>query len=120
MFIEDDPMLAEMYDLFLKVNGHESKIVQQPELAVGEVESWRPECIFLDLMMPKMNGNEVLIALKNNPATATIPTVMLTNYHDEQLAKECLAKGAIGFLLKSDFTAEWLERYLVELLDHPA
>ncbi len=72
------------------------------EEALTKVAASHPSIILLDVMMPKMNGLQVLEQLKNDPATRDIPVVMLSNLAgDDQAADTALAKGAAKYIVKS-------------------
>src|SRR5438093_13076008 len=67
-------------------------------LAIAQTE--RPDAIVLDVMMPEMNGWEVCRRLKSNPATASIPVVMLTAQDEPNLMDEAARHGAATLLTK--------------------
>lgn len=73
-----------------------------------------PTAIFLDHMMPGMDGFETLKALKASPATSAIPVVMYTSKEDEGYAQEAQARGAFGVLRKPPQSLE-IEQLLVAL-----
>lgn len=60
-----------------------------------------PDIIILDLMMPEMNGFEVLKVLQSDPDTVSIPIIILTSSINDQYKKKCLALGAVEYLDKS-------------------
>jgi len=53
--------------------------------------------------MPKMNGLELIDKLKEDESTKNIPVVILSNFSDEKLAKEAIAKGALAYVIKSEY-----------------
>ena len=59
-----------------------------------------PDLIILDILMPKMNGNELFEKLKSNPKTSKIPIIFLTASVNSPIAKELLAEGTNKFMLK--------------------
>jgi CheY-like chemotaxis protein len=59
-----------------------------------------PKVIFLDLKMPKVNGNEVLAKLKQDERTRKIPVVMFTSSQEPRDIKECFDLGANSYLVK--------------------
>ncbi len=101
--IEDEKMLLKYmvsslsleasFRVVSALNGEEGE-----KLIIAE----KPDLVFLDIMMPKKNGFEVLESIKNNAATKNIPIVVLSNLgqdKDIQLAKEL---GATDYLVKVD------------------
>jgi two-component system response regulator len=59
-----------------------------------------PKVVFLDLKMPKVNGNEVLAKLKQDERTRKIPVVMFTSSQEPRDIKECYALGANSYIVK--------------------
>src|SRR5476649_2764763 len=87
-----------------------TRILERYELAVDGVESaeqaleylahHRPDVIFMDHLMPGMDGFQALQAIKNNPQTATIPIMMYTSQEGELYLGQARALGAVGVLPK--------------------
>ena len=87
-----------------------TRILERYELAVDGVDSaeqalsylaqQRPDVIFMDHLMPGMDGFQALTAIKNNPRTATIPIMMYTSQEGELYLSQARALGAIGVLPK--------------------
>ena len=87
-----------------------TRILERYELAVDGVESaeqaieylthQRPDVIFMDHLMPGMDGFQALQAIKNNPQTATIPIMMYTSQEGELYLGQARALGAVGVLPK--------------------
>src|SRR3984957_16165657 len=87
-----------------------TRILERYELAVDGVESaeqaieyltiQRPDVIFMDHLMPGMDGFQAVQAIKNNPRTATIPIMMYTSQEGELYLSQARALGAIGVLPK--------------------
>ena len=80
------------------------------------VKKVKPTLILLDIMMPKMSGLEVLKKLKSDNETASITVLMLTNFGEEKIVKEAIAKGAKGVLIKSDYPPDKLVNKIDEYL----
>src|SRR5580698_550003 len=87
-----------------------TRILERYELAVDGVETaeqaieyltvQRPDVIFMDHLMPGMDGFQAVQAIKNNPRTATIPIMMYTSQEGELYLSQARALGAIGVLPK--------------------
>ncbi len=69
---------------------------------LAKVKSQKPDLILLDIMMPEMNGLEVLERLKGDPDTKEIIVIVLTNLAGKQDAKLALDKGALKYIVKSE------------------
>lgn len=71
----------------------------------------RPCLILLDLSMPRMNGHEFLAELRQDPALASLPVVVLTSSQQEEDNSRMYALGLAGYLLKPTTSAEFLEMF---------
>jgi CheY-like chemotaxis protein len=74
--------------------------VESAEAAIGYLASRRPDVIFMDHMMPGMDGFQAVQAIKNDPRTATIPIMMYTSQEGEVYLGQARALGAVGVLPK--------------------
>jgi CheY-like chemotaxis protein len=102
LIVEDDPLMSRMYQKIFSFEKYEVAMAGDGEEALAKVVEFSPTIILLDVMMPKMNGLQVLERLKTNPATKSIPVVMLTNLAGQQDAETALSKGAVKYIVKSE------------------
>jgi CheY-like chemotaxis protein len=119
LFIEDDELMSEMYSLVLREPEFTTEVVKNGKEGIARAAAWHPDIILLDMMMPTMNGLEVLDALKSDPATASIPTAMLSNLDDETFKRQAKEKGAVGYFIKSDFTGREIKVKINDILGIP-
>ncbi len=91
----------DRYTLFLARNGGEAVMIASRE---------RPDLLFLDIMMPEMDGYEVCRSLKQNPSTADIRIVMLTAMAQDFDRRKALAVGADEYMTKPFSPKALLER----------
>src|ERR1700759_4637836 len=73
---------------------------ENAEAAIEYLASHRPDVIFMDHLMPGMDGFQAVQAIKNNPLTATIPIMMYTSQEGELYLSQARALGALGVLPK--------------------
>ena len=104
LLIEDDEAAAEMYRLRLAADGYTVIIATDGEEGLRRAVEDRPDLIYLDLRLPKMDGFEVLERLRASAATASIPVVIVTNYGEPELQQRGFRLGALEFLVKADTT----------------
>lgn len=104
-FVEDDPLMIRMYERIFKLNKMEVVMAFNGEEAVAKLPTLSPvpDIIMLDVMMPKMNGFQVLAFIKGNEALKNIPVIMLSNLAGKEDADRGLAMGAVAYLVKSEF-----------------
>jgi CheY-like chemotaxis protein len=101
LVVDDDRVVADMYRLALTRAGHDVSVANDGLAGLQLATTARPEFIFLDMRMPKMGGVEVLRSLVASDGTRNIPVVMLSNYDEPGLVKECLKLGAKEYLVKA-------------------
>jgi DNA-binding response OmpR family regulator len=116
LLIEDDPAVLEMYRMKLSLDGYVVNVATDGEDGINRAFALRPDIIFLDIRLPKKDGFEVLQALRENPATATTPVIMLSNYGEKELVERGLKLGAHEFLIKANTTPSSLSEGIGEWL----
>jgi CheY-like chemotaxis protein len=108
LIIEDDRDIRDVLTLVLGAEGHEVRTAADGIAALDDLrEDGRPDLILLDMMMPRLDGEGFLHALRGDPRTADIPTVIVTG-HPAVRAKAA-ELGATGFLAKPIELAELLD-----------
>lgn len=112
LLIEDDVEFAEMYRLRLEADDYAVEWASNGRDGLRLVDAWRPDLIFLDVRMPEMDGLEVLRTLRQNPATAAIPVVVLTNYDDEKLRSEGERLGILEWRTKMHATPAGISAWI--------
>lgn len=102
LLVDDDALLVRMYQKKLENDGYIVATADDGESALQRVQELKPDLILLDIIMPKLNGLDVLAILKDNQATANIPVILLTNVggSDEDAARG-LEMGAVAYLVKA-------------------
>lgn len=103
LLIEDDPLVVKMYRNVLSFEGFKMETSPNGAEGLQKAKEFKPDLIFLDIMMPKMNGIEVLEKLKKDPEMKNIPVIMLTNLAGADNAEEALKKGAFAYMVKSEY-----------------
>lgn len=113
---EDDDLLAELVEFKLQEAGYTVDRVRDGEAALETVRTTTPNALLLDIMLPGMDGFEVLRTLKADPANADLPVMVLTGRGLEQDVVNGLDLGASDYLVKPFMVKELLTR-LQRLLD---
>ena len=104
LIVDDDKMLAEMYQERLEIAGFPTVLCSDGEHALRVIHKENPDVILLDIMMPHLNGYQTLEALKSDPDTKDIPVIMLTALMRDFNRGKAVAAGAADFLIKSEIT----------------
>ena len=108
--------MSRMYQKIFTFEGHEVVLAYNGEEGLEKAVKDRPTIILLDVMMPKMNGLQLLEKLKLDPTTKTIPVVMLTNLAGQQDAETAIAKGAVKYIIKSEYEPKQIVNMVKEIL----
>jgi CheY-like chemotaxis protein len=106
LIVEDDQLMSRMYLRVFKFEGIEAELAENGKVGLDKLRDFHPDIILADVMMPVMNGEEMLVQLKADPATKDIPVIMLTNLADPQAAEETIAKGAEQYVVKSKYNPQ--------------
>lgn len=110
LVVDDDRVVADMYSLALSRAGHDVLVANDGLAALQMASTARPDIVFLDIRMPKMDGIEVLRNLSSVNRTKGIPVVMLSNYDEPGLVRESLSLGAKEYLVKAGTNPADLDR----------
>lgn len=102
LLVDDDTTLREMYDERLRIEGFEIVQAANGIDALQKLREIKPDIILLDVMMPKVNGFEVLKQLKENPASKDIPVIILTALIQDKDRLQGKQLGAADFIVKSE------------------
>lgn len=119
LIVEDDPLMQRMYQKAFTLAGYEVEVAGDGREGLEKATRGGPALILLDIMMPKMNGMEVLKELRANAETQSIPVVMLTNITSGSLeaAKHALTKGALEYIVKSDYEPQEVVQMVRKILE---
>ena len=104
LFIEDEKSLQEILGQVLKQHGFEVKEALNGQDGLDLVAKFEPDLILLDLILPKVNGFEVLEKIKGNEATKNIPVIILTNLEGSENVQRALELEAFDYLVKSNYS----------------
>ena len=104
LLVEDDPAVAGMYKLKLEMDGYKVTVAGDGEEGLRIARDLKPQLIFLDIRLPKMDGMTVLEAMRGDDRTRHIPVLILSNYGEPPLIERGLRLGAREYLLKSETT----------------
>jgi adenylate cyclase len=110
MLVDDDEFFLSMIGDTLTNHGHQVTPLDDGVTAISRAENEPPELILLDIIMPRMDGLEVLQILKQNPSTAQVPVILLTTQRSEEIMLRGLRGGADDVMFKPVSAEELLLR----------
>ena len=102
--IEDDHAISQMYRIKFEAEGFEVETAGNGKLGLKLAEDMRPDIILLDLMMPEMNGDEMLTILREKSWGKDIKVIILTNMGEQEAPKILKTLGARKFIVKAEMT----------------
>ena len=108
LLAEDDRFLRRAAEARLRQHGLEVLTAADGEEALRLARSERLDLILLDVVMPKLEGFEVLKLLKENQATARIPVIILSNLGQDRDVAQATALGAVAYLVKANLSLQEL------------
>lgn len=120
LLAEDDFVLAEMYKTKFAQEGFEVFLAGDGEEAIRIAQKNHPDIALLDILMPKKDGIEVAVEMKDNPKTEDIPIIFLTNLGgregDEEASKSL---GALDVVTKANVTPQKVADKIKDVLGIP-
>jgi len=103
LLIEDEPTLQKTIGEVLKKENYEVLSALDGKTGLDLIQKEKPDLILLDLILPKMNGFEVLEELKSKEETKNIPVIILTNLERNEDINRALELGATTYLVKANY-----------------
>lgn len=104
LLIEDDKFLRELIIQKLGREGFEVAEAPEGEGGLSKMKEERPDLVLLDLILPGIDGFEVLSRMKKDPALASIPVIILSNLGQRDDVQKGIDLGAEDYLIKAHFT----------------
>ncbi len=116
LLVEDDPLQMMMYQEEISNHGYKVFVAKNSKEAMTLAKQKTLDLIFMDLLLGKENGADIIKSLKKNDKTKDVAIVVLSNYKKEDAKDLCRKNGAIDYLVKSEFVpreiAEKIKIYL--------
>ena len=116
LLAEDDRFLRKSAETTLKRQGYTVLATADGEEALRVARTDAPDLILLDLIMPKLNGFDVLRALKGDAATADIPVIILSNLGQDRDVQQAMEAGAAAYFVKADLSLLALVQHVEDAL----
>lgn len=116
LIIEDDGFLASIYAQKLELEGFEVAFATNGEDGLKLAQKDKPDLMLLDLLMPQMDGFEVLEKVKADPATKDIKVLVLSNLGQKEDVDRCMKLGVVGYMIKAHSLPEETVKRIKEIL----
>ena len=117
LIVEDDVYISEMYRIKFESENYKTVITSNGSEIIKMIEKEKPDIILLDIVMPVMDGFDVLKIIKSNEKFNNIPVVMLTNLSQKESIERVFELGAKGYIVKSHFTPSEVVKKVKDILE---
>lgn len=116
LIIEDDKFLRELISRKLIQEGYNISEAVDGEEGIKKIKAEKPNLVLLDLILPGIDGFEVLSQKKEDPDLSLIPVIILSNLGQKEDVEKGLKLGAVDYLIKAHFTpGEIIEKVKIVL-----
>lgn len=104
LLVEDDPFLVDIYKTKFKDEGFEVEVAQEGKQALAKIEEQNPDVLLLDLVLPHLDGFELLREIRNNEKMKDLKVIILSNLSQKGEVEKGLSMGATKYLIKAHYT----------------
>jgi len=104
LLIEDDPFLIDIYTTKLKESGFSVEVATNGEEGIIKAEEAKPNLIVLDIVLPQIDGWEILKKIKQDENLKKIPVIILSNLGQKSEVEKGIKLGAAKYLIKAHYT----------------
>src|SRR5437868_4572821 len=102
--IEDDLAIAQMYRLKFEAEGYRVEIAENGKLGLELCEQLKPDLVLLDLMMPEMNGDEMLEKMRGTDWGKGVRVIILTNVGEQEAPLKLKGLDVCAYVVKAEMT----------------
>lgn len=102
LVIDDDQFFGKTLEAALPAGQYILLTAEDGEAGLEALQKEKPDLVILDLMMPKLDGTSFLKKLKERPDLPKVPVLVSSNLSSVKKISDCMALGAIGYVIKSD------------------
>ena len=102
--VEDDQIISQMYRIKFESENYDVENAENGKLGLELIEKMHPDIVLLDLMMPEMNGDEMLAKLRATSWGKTVKVIILTNVGEQELPESVKKLTVSAVILKADMT----------------
>lgn len=116
LLVEDEEYIRDLYKRQLELEGLSTDAFGVGQDGLAAVSKNKYDLILLDIMLPDINGLQILQKLKQNEASKNIPVVLLTNLGQDAVIKQGFELGAEGYLVKTAYTPNQIVQEIKNIL----
>jgi len=117
LLVDDEVGFAELLSDLLSMDNYEVEVAHDGQEGLEKLETFKPDVIISDVVMPRLSGFEMFKKVKASPQTASIPFLFITGFQDERVLAEARKIGVFG-ILRKPIDIEQIENRLRDLLNN--
>lgn len=114
--VEDDLAISQMYRLKFEAEGYEVAVAENGQVGLELIKNFAPDVVLLDMMMPQMNGDEVLRQMRTSDWGKDTIVLILTNMGKEEAAKSLEALHVHSYIVKAEMTPKQVAQRVKQAL----
>jgi len=104
LIVEDDRYISKMYQLKLSLDGFDVQVAENGRVGIDKLKEFHPDIVLTDILMPEIDGFEVIKTMKADSEFSTTPILIMSNLGQEDHIQKGLSLGAVGYIVKSQYT----------------
>jgi two-component system, OmpR family, alkaline phosphatase synthesis response regulator PhoP len=116
LLVEDDPLLIDIYTTKFKEVGFSVEVVDNGSRVLKKAQEFQPDLVVLDIVLPHMNGWEVLESLKKDKITKHAKVIILSNLGQKEEIDKGMELGADLYLIKAHYTPSQVAQEVSQLM----
>lgn len=116
LIIEDDRYISKMYQLKLSLDGFDVQVADNGRIGLEKVKEFKPDIVLTDILMPEVDGFEVIKTIKADADLKTTPILIMSNLGQEDHIQKGLELGALGYIVKSQYTPSKVVEKIKEII----
>ncbi|HDZ54776.1 MAG TPA: response regulator [Candidatus Nealsonbacteria bacterium] len=117
LLIEDDPFLVDLYTTKFKEIGFEVEVATNGREGLRKMKVKKPDILLLDIVLPAINGWEILGEMKKDEGLKDLKVVILSNLTSKEEVERGLKLGADKYLIKSHYTPSEVVKEIKKILE---
>lgn len=117
LLVEDDPFIGEIYETKLKEAGFEVKIAKDAQKALIFLEEQKPDLVLLDIVLPNIDGWELLKKIRKDERLKNTKVIILSNLEQKPHIEKGLQLGADSYLIKAHYTPSQVIQEIKSVLE---
>ena len=115
LLVEDYPFLIDIYTTKLKESGFGVEVASDGESALRKVKEKEPDLVILDIVLPQLDGWEILRQIKSDPKLKNIKIIILSNLGQKEEVERGVELGAVKYLIKAHYTPSQVVEEIKEI-----